>query len=137
MALEDNRDLEFDPSLVGVSKCTGSETFTHRILFASADRQTLELVSWNRTRGGFLAQNDRIKGLLKPNRTYLGLAATASRFKFTLVGQQVYVLFDEGNGTRLEEWEVPPSGDETRLLPNFDFGQTGPWKLIGEVPTVG
>jgi hypothetical protein len=125
VTIEDVRNLFTQSSL---PECARSGIFvTHFLLFASPDRQSLSLVSWNCS-SGFVPQQNRIEGLLKPNRTYLSLASTsASSLKFT--DQRVYVLFDEGTGPQVEEWEVPASGGVDVA------GQNGPWRLHGTVHT--
>ncbi|KAK0643830.1 hypothetical protein B0T16DRAFT_459931 [Cercophora newfieldiana] len=127
VTIEDNRNW-FSESTLPECARTGASTFvTHLLLFASTDRQSLSLVSWNCS-SGFVPQQDRIQSLLKPNRTYLGLATTSDS-SLTFSGQRVYVLFDEGAGPQVEEWEVPASGGLNTAE------QSGPWKLRGEVPT--
>ncbi|KAK4442082.1 hypothetical protein QBC34DRAFT_419271 [Podospora aff. communis PSN243] len=125
VTIEDNRNFFTQSTL---PECARSGTFvTHLLLFASTDRTSLSLVSWNCS-SGFVQQQSRIEGLLKPNRTYLGLATTsASNLSFS--DQRVYVLFDEGTGPQVEEWEVPASGGVKVEE------QNGPWKLRGAIPT--
>ncbi|KAK3694647.1 hypothetical protein B0T22DRAFT_477383 [Podospora appendiculata] len=87
---------------------------------------SLTLVSCNCS-GGFLMQQDRIKALLKPSRTYLGLSATAQTSSLSFTDQRVHVLYDEDNGPAVEEWQIPTSGGRKTT------GQNGPLKLIGKV----
>jgi len=107
--------------------CAGTDPLTHLILFAGEDRQDLKLVSWNCS-SGFVDATNRIAGLLKPKRTYLSVATTSAS-NLTFVDQRVYVLYDEGKGPIMEEWQIPDSG---RSIPTP--GQGGNWKLRGEVP---
>lgn len=65
---------------------------------------------------------NRIEHLLKPNRTYLGLA-TNSASNSTFFDQKAYVPFDYGNDPQVEEWQVSANG---RL--NI-AKQNGPWRL--------
>ena len=84
-------------------------------------------------------QQERISHLLKPNRTYLGLASASGKASrngtASLEGQMVFVLFREdnkgGGGTpRVEQWAVPESGGDGGVKE----GQNGPWRMVGEVP---
>lgn len=127
--MEDNRNWYSDDDLPQCARGTAGSFLTHLLLFASPDRQTLTLVSWNCS-SGFVAQQNRIEDLLKPNRTYLGLATTSAS-NLTFVGQSVYVLFDEGAGPQVEEWRVPSSGGYNTAE------QNGVWNLLGNVPIEG
>lgn len=124
---EDNRNFYTPKTLPECALSKAGAFLTHLILFATPDRKDLTLVSWNCS-SGFVTQNDRIEGLLRPGRTYLDLAA-ASASNLTFVGDRVYVLFDGGDGPEIEEWGVPASGEGN------EDGQNGPWGLIGSVPT--
>ncbi|KAK0620525.1 hypothetical protein B0T14DRAFT_497038 [Immersiella caudata] len=127
VTMEDNRNRFRQSPL---PECAESGTFlTHLLLFASPNRHSLSLVSWNCS-SGFVPQQNRIEGLLKPNRTYLGLATTSAS-SLSFADQRVYVLFDEGAGPQVEEWEVPASGGTNIGGPP----QNGPWRLRGAVPT--
>jgi len=154
VTLEDNRNL-FSSTTLPECVRTISAAFTpygvgafatHLILFASPDRRSLNLVSWNCS-SGFVEQQDRIADLLKPNRTYHGLASTpASNLKFT--DQTVYVLYSEdgevsdkegdsegeraGPAVKMEEWLVPASGEGVPVREQIQ--QKGKWKLSGPVP---
>jgi hypothetical protein len=125
VTIEDNRSFFTQSTL---PECAQSGTFiTHLLLLASADRQSLSLVSWNCS-SGFVPQQSRIEKLLKPNRTYLGLSTTSAS-NLTFSDQRVYVLFDEGAGPQVEEWEVPASGGVKVEE------QNGSWRFRGVVPT--
>lgn len=124
VATEDNRNLFTDSTL---PSCFGTDPLTHLILFADEDRQDLKLVSWNCS-SGFVDATSRIKGLLKPKRTYLSLATTSAS-NLTFVDHRAYVLYDEGKGPKLEEWKIPDSGGKGQTS-----GQGGNWNLMGEVP---
>ncbi|KAK3994464.1 hypothetical protein QBC44DRAFT_322721 [Cladorrhinum sp. PSN332] len=127
---EDNRNYFTEATLPECARTRTGAFITHLILFASADSQDLNLVSWNCS-SGFLVQKSRISDLLKPGRTYLGLSATAQT-NLTYVDQRVYILYTEGSGQpKIEEWQVPASGGASgRVTP----GQNGPFTLLGEVP---
>ncbi|SPO06374.1 uncharacterized protein DNG_09063 [Cephalotrichum gorgonifer] len=100
---------------------------THFILFATADRKSLTLVSWNCS-SGFIRQQNRIEKLLRPDRTYLDLSATMAG-NLTSADDRVYVLFDGGNGPEIEEWQVHAGESGSSGDPNE------PWELLGSVPT--
>ena len=55
-----------------------------------------------------------IQHMLRPNRTYLSLS--------THSGRRVYVLYDEGDGPEIEEWQVPVGG------------KNDGWSVVGGVP---
>ncbi|KAI1384903.1 uncharacterized protein F4822DRAFT_416654 [Hypoxylon trugodes] len=123
---EDNRNY-FTPDTLPECAQTNTGAFiTHLILFASIDRKNLTLVSWNCT-SGFVDAQSRIEKLLRPNRTYLGLSTTSAA-NLTFVDDRVYVLYDEGNGAEIEEWQIPTSGGSDTT------GQNGPWTSLGSVP---
>ncbi|KAK3358233.1 hypothetical protein B0T25DRAFT_541205 [Lasiosphaeria hispida] len=126
VSTEDNRNWFTEETLPECARTNTGAFITHLILFASPDRQSLTLVSWNCS-SGFLVQQDRISKLLKPDRTYLGLTTTSAS-NLTFVDQRVYVLFDGGTGPQVEEWQIPTSGGAVKT------GQNGPWKLLGNVP---
>jgi hypothetical protein len=119
-------------------ECTRPEVanafLTHLILFATPDRESLTLVSWNCS-SGFLVQQDRIGHLLKSGRRYVGLTATSGSNggNGTFTGQRVYVAYEEvgTKGAKVEEWAVPGSGGQGR---GEDGAQGGPWRLVGGVP---
>lgn len=123
---EDNRNYFTDVTLPQCAQTTTGAFITHLILFATIDRQNLTLVSWNCS-SGFADQSNRIAKLLKPNRTYLGLTTTSAS-NLTFVDDRVYVLYDEGRGPAVEEWQIPSSGESNKT------GQNGEWKLLGNVP---
>ncbi|KAL5878155.1 hypothetical protein ACKVWC_007305 [Pyricularia oryzae] len=108
-------------------ECARSAPYTHLILFASLDRSSLSLVSWNCS-GGFVDQTSKIRPLLivpdRPKRTYLGLAAPQpdGLANNTPSSGRVYVLFDAGDGPEVEEWEAPLGGTDAA------------WEVIGPVP---
>ncbi|KAI0140003.1 hypothetical protein F4776DRAFT_677254 [Hypoxylon sp. NC0597] len=126
VTIEDNRNYYTDATLPQCAQSNIGAFITHLILFASADRKNLTLVSWNCS-SGFEIQQSRIENLLLPDRTYLGLATTSAS-NLTFVGNRVYVLYDEGNGPEVEEWQIPSSGDSSVS------GQNGPWTRLGRVP---
>ncbi|KAK1753797.1 hypothetical protein QBC47DRAFT_387152 [Echria macrotheca] len=126
VTIEDNRNWYTTATLPECTRTSTGTFITHLLLYASADRGTLSLVSWNCS-SGFVEQQSRIEKLLKPNRTYLGLASTSAS-NLTFVDQRVYVLFDEGAGPQVEEWGVPASGGLNIAQ------QNGPWNLLGSVP---
>ncbi len=128
MTTEDNRNYFTETTLPECARTNRGAFITHLILFASADRKDLNLVSWNCS-SGFLVQRNRINDILKPGRTYLGLSSTSAS-NLTHIDQRVYVLFDDGSDSapKMEEWQVPPSGGRSTA------GQNGSWKLLGEVP---
>lgn len=128
VTIEDNRNWYTDVTRPECTRTSTGTFITHLLLFASADRQSLSMVSWNCS-SGFVAQDNRIEKLLKPNRTYLGLSTTSAS-NLTFFDQRVYVLFDEGAGPQVEEWQVPASGGINVAE------QNGPLKLRGSVPTV-
>ncbi|KAK4231924.1 hypothetical protein QBC38DRAFT_353556 [Podospora fimiseda] len=132
VSTEDNRNYFSDTTLAECARTNRGAFITHLIFFASADRQDLNLVSWNCS-SGFLDQKNRIRDLLKPGRTYLGLSATPQT-NLSYVDQRVYVIYAEGSGQpKMEEWQVPESGGVSgRIAP----GQNGPMKLLGEVPII-
>jgi hypothetical protein len=113
VTVEDNRKL-FPQNAIPECARNRDNFMTHNLLFATADRRNLTLYSWNCS-SGFVNQDSRIANLLKPNRTYLGLASTDVG-RLPLDNQRVYVMFDQGAGPQVEEWEFPS------------------WKLLGEVP---
>ncbi|KAH8896042.1 hypothetical protein GQ53DRAFT_792454 [Thozetella sp. PMI_491] len=123
---EDNRNYFTAATLPECAQTNTGAFITHLILFASPDRQNLTLVSWNCS-SGFADQSKRIAKLLKPDRTYLGLTSTSAS-NLTFVDDRVYVLYDEGHGPAVEEWQVPTSGGADTT------GQNGEWKLLGGVP---
>ncbi|EJT74826.1 hypothetical protein GGTG_08664 [Gaeumannomyces tritici R3-111a-1] len=106
--------------------CARAAPYTHLVLFASPDRSSLSLVSWNCS-GGFAEQTAKIKPLLlvrdRPGRTYLDLAAPQpdGLANTTPSSGRVYVLFDAGDGPEVEEWEAP------------DGGTDAAWKVVGSV----
>lgn len=122
---EDNRNYYTDATLPECAQTNTGAFITHLILFASFDRKNLTLVSWNCS-NGFMVQQDRIEKLLRPNRTYLGLTTTSAS-NLTFTDDRVYVLFDEGNGPEVEEWQIPPSGGSSIK------GQNGAWTRLGSV----
>jgi hypothetical protein len=128
VTIEDNRNYYTDETLPECAQTNAGAFITHLILFASPDRSNLTLVSWNCSSGFVMAQN-RIQGLLRPNRTYLGLATTSAS-NLTFDDNRVYVVFDEGNGPEVEEWQVPASGGSNGRR----GGQNGPWTRLGSVP---
>ncbi|KAM7205190.1 hypothetical protein V8F20_003327, partial [Naviculisporaceae sp. PSN 640] len=70
----------------------------------------------------------RIRNLLKPNRNYPSVAATAGK-NLTFTDLRVYVLYDDGK----EE----PAMEEWGILDSCDAGgkdQTRPWMLKCKVP---
>ena len=125
--MEDNRNWYTDSTLPECARTSTGAFITHLVLFATPDRQNLTLLSWNCS-SRFQIQQNRIEKLLKSGRTYLGLATTSAS-NLTFVDQRIYVLFDEGKGPQVEEWEIPVSGGVNAAE------QNGAWKLLGEVPT--
>ena len=126
LTARDNRASFTKETLPECAKSATGALITHLILFATPDRKSLRLVSWDCSRG-FTEQQGRIEGLLRPGRTYLDLAS-ASAGGAGLGGERVYVLYDAGSGPEIEEWEVPDgSGDGGE--------EGGQWKLVGSVPT--
>ena len=136
---EDNTDQHL--SSVNPPECvTSGAGLTHLILFASPDRRSLNLVSWNCT-SGFVDQQDQIADLLQPNRTYLGLASTTSGISSitngTFENQGVFVMFikdgeDEGEEDpqlQVEQWLVPSSGAKLDIQ-----RQNRKWESGGLVP---
>lgn len=87
-------------------------------MFPTGDQSSLTLVSWNCS-SGFYNQTARIEPLLHANRTYLGLADTVTSLNSS--DQRVYVLFDDGDGPKIEEWQVPTGS------------QDADWKVLGTV----
>jgi hypothetical protein len=128
VTMEDNRNYYTDETLPECAQTNLGAFLTHLILFASPDRSNLTLVSWNCSSGFVMSQN-RIQGLLRPDRTYLGLATTSAS-NLTFEDNRVYVAFDQGNGPEVEEWQVPPSGGTSGRR----TGQNGPWTRLGSVP---
>ncbi|KAK5659432.1 hypothetical protein OQA88_633 [Cercophora sp. LCS_1] len=124
---EDNRNWFTPSTLPECARGTEGTFLTHLVLFATEDRQSLRLLSWNCS-SGFIEQQGRIEPLLKPGRTYLSLDTTAAT-NLTFTDQRVYVLYDAGNGPAIEEWQVPPSGGASTA------GQNGGWKSLGGVET--
>jgi len=125
---EDNRNRVTGSTVPQCASGTAGAFFTHLILYATPDRTSLNLLAWD-CANGFVDQTSRIEPLLKPGRTYLALT-TATPVSGTPVteGQRVYVLFDDGRGPLMEEWEVPASGTGANTA-----AQGGPWKLLGGV----
>jgi len=77
---------------------------------------------------GYRAEQTRIQHLLKPNRVYLAVSAVIPATGNAFDGQRAYVLFDEGKGPLLEEWEIPASGMLNRAEQGLE------WKALGSVP---
>ncbi|KAI6357976.1 hypothetical protein MCOR25_007490 [Pyricularia grisea] len=108
-------------------ECARAAPYTHLILFASTDRSSLSLVSWNCS-GGFVDQTSKINPLMvvanRPGRKYLGLAAPQpdGLANSTPSSGRVYVLFDAGDGPEVEEWQAPRGGTDAA------------WEVIGSVP---
>lgn len=118
MSTQDNRPYYTTATLPECAS-TAQEYNTHLILFASADGRDLSLVSWNCS-SGFTDQRGRIAAFLRPGRAYLALANSLT--SSDAVDQRVYVLYDDGAGPAIEEWQVPPGG------------QHADWKVLGSVP---
>lgn len=78
------------------------------------------MLAWD-CAGGFRAEQSRIEKLLKPNRVYLAVSAAIPGTGNAFDGQRAYVLYDEGKGPALEEWEI--SAEQGRE-----------WKALGSVP---
>ncbi|TLS21589.1 uncharacterized protein PpBr36_10132, partial [Pyricularia pennisetigena] len=108
-------------------ECARTAPYTHLILFASSDRSSLLLVSWNCS-GGFVDQTSKIGPLVvvpgRPSRTYLALAAPQpdGLANSTPSSGRVFVLFDAGDGPQVEEWQAPRGGTDAA------------WEVIGPVP---
>ncbi|KAI0886488.1 uncharacterized protein GGS22DRAFT_198913 [Annulohypoxylon maeteangense] len=125
VTMEDNRNYYTEDGTLPQCAKNNGAFLTHLILFASPDRKNLTLVSWNCS-SGFSIQQSRIEKLLLPDRTYLGLATTSAS-NLTFADNRVYVLYDEGNGPEVDEWQIPTSGDSNIT------GQNGPWTRLGSV----
>lgn len=98
---QDNRVL-FDKDTL--PDCFSSHPLTHLILYATPDRTSLNLMSWNCSHAAY-STSSYIQPLLKPNRTYIALASHSD--------SRAYVMFDEGNGPEIEEWTAPATADVT------------------------
>ncbi|KAI9711792.1 MAG: hypothetical protein M1820_001937 [Bogoriella megaspora] len=79
-------------------ECAKTHPLTHLILYTSADQSTLNLNTWNCSKG-FVNSTAEIAQLLKPDTTYLALASHNDG--------RIYVMFDPGTGPEIEEWTVP------------------------------
>lgn len=116
VSTQDNRNYYTTTTL---PECAEDAQLTHLLIFATADRSSLNLISWNCS-SGFTDQQIQIAPLLKPDRVYLGLSSTLNSLSAT--NQRVYVLFDGGDGPEIEEWQVPEVSDNAK------------WKVLGSVP---
>ncbi|KAI0202362.1 hypothetical protein F4808DRAFT_468508 [Astrocystis sublimbata] len=120
VSTQDNRGY-FPIALLPECATDSAQQLTHLIMFATPDRSSLSLVSWNCSTG-FTDLSSHIQPLLQPDRIYLGLANTLT--SMDAEDQRVYVLFDDGDGPGIEEWQVPPGA------------QNAEWKVIGKVPVM-
>ncbi|KAF2733135.1 hypothetical protein EJ04DRAFT_553597 [Polyplosphaeria fusca] len=94
-------------------ECSLDTPLTHIILFATPDRSGLTLVYWNCS-DGFVDQSSSISSLVKPNRSYLGLASHNDG--------RMYILYDAGDGPQIDEWQVPDNDEHIA------------WSVVGPVP---
>lgn len=129
MSIQDNTKYYTNDTLPECTRTDANPFLTHLILFASQDRKSLTLLSWNCS-SGFTSVQTRVASLLpeKSERQYLGLSAAANS-NMSLVGQRVYVAFDDGSGPVVEEWQVPDSGNGTLDV----AAQEANWTLLGNV----
>lgn len=129
MSIQDNTKYYTNDTLPECTQTDANPFLTHLILFASQDRKSLTLLSWNCS-SGFTSVQTRVASLLpeKSERQYLGLSAAANS-NMSLVGQRVYVAFDDGSGPVVEEWQVPDSGNGTLDVD----AQEANWTLLGNV----
>ncbi|KAF2201714.1 hypothetical protein GQ43DRAFT_370768 [Delitschia confertaspora ATCC 74209] len=118
VATQDNTPLFTQDTL---PECAKTEPWTHLLLFGTPDRGDLRHVSWNCS-SGFNDRTAMIKPLLKRNRTYLNLAAAHQ-------DNRVYVVYDEGEGPVIEEWNVPQGG--------YNAGDAQGWSVLGTVAVNG
>ncbi|KAK3723043.1 hypothetical protein LTR37_002189 [Vermiconidia calcicola] len=71
---------------------------TQLFLFGSADKSTVNAVTWNCSTG-FVDITPSLQNVLKPKRDYLALSSHNDG--------KVYVMFDAGDGPQIEQWTVP------------------------------
>lgn len=127
VSTQDNRAYYSAATLPECAQTNTGAFITHLILFATADRSSLSLVSWNCSEG-FSDQQYKIEGLLQDGRTYLDVATTSAS-NLTFTDQRVYVLYEDSSGLAVDEWRIPDSGsplNATELESN--------WTFVGTVP---
>lgn len=117
---EDNRNKFTADTLPSCARGDSGAYLTHLILHATPDRRSLGLLVWD-CAAGFREEQSRIEKLLKPGRVYLAVSAAIPATGNAFDGQRAYVLYDEGKGPALEEWEIPAE-------------QGKEWKVLGSVP---